>query len=82
MPYSLKGRNALVTGGSRGLGALICEKLAQEGVNVMVNYVSSEDRAKQVVEKCESHGVKAFATKGVGRRVLVTTSLLTKTGCW
>lgn len=84
MPYSLKGRNALVTGGSRGLGALISEKLAQEGANVMVNYVSAEDRAKEVVEKCESYGVKAFATKGVSCRVLRPTVsvLLTRVGCW
>jgi NAD(P)-dependent dehydrogenase (short-subunit alcohol dehydrogenase family) len=65
MPYTLKGRNVLITGGSRGLGALICEKFAQEGANVMVNYVSAEDRAQQVVETCEKLGVKAFAIKGV-----------------
>lgn len=67
MPYALKGRNVLVTGGSRGLGALICEKFAAEGSNVMVNYVSAEDRALQVVETCKKAGVKAFATKGVSR---------------
>jgi NAD(P)-dependent dehydrogenase (short-subunit alcohol dehydrogenase family) len=65
MPYTLKGRNVLITGGSRGLGALICEKFAHEGANVMVNYVSAEDRAQQVVETCEKLGVKAFAIKGV-----------------
>jgi NAD(P)-dependent dehydrogenase (short-subunit alcohol dehydrogenase family) len=65
MPYSLKNRNVLVTGGSRGLGALICEKFAAEGCNVIVNYVSAEDRAKEVVAKCEKAGVKAFAVKGV-----------------
>ncbi|KIW91377.1 uncharacterized protein Z519_08273 [Cladophialophora bantiana CBS 173.52] len=64
MPYSLKGRNILVTGGSRqvlnqGLGALICEKFAAEGSNIVVNYVSSKDRADQVAEKCEGLGVKA-----------------------
>ncbi|OQV08844.1 hypothetical protein CLAIMM_13059 [Cladophialophora immunda] len=59
MPYSLKGRNVLVTGGSRGLGALICEKFAAEGSNIVVNYVSSKDRADQVAEKCKGFGVKA-----------------------
>lgn len=58
MPYSLKGRNVLVTGGSRGLGALICEKFAEEGANVMVNYVSAADKAKEVAAKVESKGVK------------------------
>jgi len=60
MPYSLKGRNVLVTGGSRGLGALICEKFAAEGSNVVVNYMSSKDKADEVAEKCKKHfGVKA-----------------------
>lgn len=65
MPYSLKGRNVLVTGGSRGLGALICEKFAEQGANIMCNYVSAEDRAQQVKETCEKHGVKVFITQGV-----------------
>ena len=65
MPYSLKGRNVLVTGGSRGLGALICEKFASEGCNIIVNYVAAEDRAQEVVKTCEKAGVKAFAIKAV-----------------
>ena len=65
MPYSLKGRNVLVTGGSRGLGALICEKFAEEGANIMCNYVSAEDRAKQVQQACEKRGVRAFIIQGV-----------------
>ena len=65
MPYSLKGKNGLITGGSRGLGALICEKFAEEGANIMCNYVSAEDRAKGVQERCEKHGVKAFIIQGV-----------------
>lgn len=66
MVYSVKGRNVLVTGGSRGLGALICEKFAEEGSNVMVNYVSAEDKANEVVKSCQQRGVKAYAIKGVG----------------
>lgn len=65
MPYSLKGRYVLVTGGSRGLGALVCEKFAEEGANIMINYVSSEDSAKEVQKKCEKHGVKTAITQGV-----------------
>lgn len=59
MPYSLKGRNVLVTGGSRGLGALVCEKFAAEGANIAINYMSSKDRAEELAKKVESHGVKA-----------------------
>lgn len=63
MPYSLKGRNVLVTGASRGLGALICEKFAAEGANIVVNYVSSKERAEEVAKKCEAQGVKAICIK-------------------
>ncbi|KAJ5812687.1 hypothetical protein N7474_008988 [Penicillium riverlandense] len=48
MPYTLKGRNVLVTGGSRGLGAVICEKFAAKGCNVAINYGSNADAAQQV----------------------------------
>ncbi|KAK4696258.1 hypothetical protein P7C71_g1619, partial [Lecanoromycetidae sp. Uapishka_2] len=66
MPYNLKGRNVLVTGGSRGLGALICEKFAAEGCNVAVNYNASKDRALQVAEKIEKdHKTKAVVVGGL-----------------
>lgn len=65
MPYTLKGRKVLVTGGSRGLGAVICEKFAIEGAHIMVNYVNNEDRAKEVAKRAETHGVKAFVIRGV-----------------
>jgi len=65
MPYSLKGRNVLVTGGSRGLGALVAEKFAAEGSNIAINYVSSEDRAKETAQKIESeYKVKAVVIHG------------------
>jgi len=54
MPYSLKDRNVLVTGGSRGLGALVAKKFAAEGSNIAINYVSNEDRAKETAQKIES----------------------------
>ncbi|KAL9634487.1 MAG: hypothetical protein Q9164_004060 [Protoblastenia rupestris] len=59
MPYSLKTRNVLVTGGSRGLGALIAEKFAEEGCNVAINYNASKDSAEKVAERVgKQHGVK------------------------
>ncbi|KAI3546807.1 hypothetical protein CSPX01_04049 [Colletotrichum filicis] len=64
MPYTLSNRRVLVTGGSRGLGARICQKFAREGAHVMVNYVSNENRARQVVDKVQSFGVKAFMVQG------------------
>ncbi|KPM38665.1 hypothetical protein AK830_g7898 [Neonectria ditissima] len=64
MPYSLKDRCVLVTGGSRGLGAVICQKFAEEGAHAMVNYVSNRESALQVVKKAQAHGVKADLVAG------------------
>ncbi|SGZ50208.1 CIC11C00000002596 [Sungouiella intermedia] len=44
----LKNKNALVTGGSAGLGASVCRQLAAEGVNLAINYSSSKDRAEDL----------------------------------
>jgi len=38
MPYDLRGKNVLVTGGSRGLGAVICRKFAEQGARVAINF--------------------------------------------
>ena len=43
---------AVVTGASRGIGAACAEHLARSGANVLVNYSRSEDRAREVVERC------------------------------
>ncbi|KAL8929360.1 MAG: hypothetical protein Q9172_000533 [Xanthocarpia lactea] len=65
MPYKLKGRNVLITGASRGLGALLAEKFAAEGCNVAINYNASEDRAQQVAEKIrKTYDCKAIIVKG------------------
>ncbi|KAL8943082.1 MAG: hypothetical protein Q9216_001282 [Gyalolechia sp. 2 TL-2023] len=65
MPYDLKGRNVLITGASRGLGALLAEKFASEGCNVAINYNASEDRAKEVADKIQkSYNCKAVTVKG------------------
>ncbi|MDO4269644.1 MAG: 3-oxoacyl-[acyl-carrier-protein] reductase [Eubacteriales bacterium] len=49
---------AIVTGGSRGIGAAISEKLAQEGYDLVINCASSVQKAEAVAEKCRAHGVK------------------------
>ncbi|KAF2461656.1 short chain dehydrogenase [Lineolata rhizophorae] len=64
MPYSLKGRNVLVTGGSRGLGAVICHKFAAEGCNVIINYVSNAAAAEEVKAGLDKEfDVKVFIMK-------------------
>ncbi|WNL43310.1 SDR family oxidoreductase [Halomonas sp. PAMB 3264] len=52
---------ALVTGGSRGIGASIAQKLANDNVTVIVNYVNSFDEAAKVVEEIEGQGGSAKA---------------------
>ncbi len=52
----LKGKNALVTGGSRGIGRAICLRLAEEGAHIVINYASNEDAAKDVLTLIEAQG--------------------------
>ena len=52
----LKGRTALVTGGSRGIGRAVAIALAEEGADVAINYVSSEPAAKEVAEQIRKIG--------------------------
>jgi 3-oxoacyl-[acyl-carrier protein] reductase len=73
MQKSLSGKVALVTGGSRGLGAATAEALAAAGADVAITYVASKAKADAVVEKLKAKGVRALAvqsdqadTKGAG----------------
>lgn len=50
---------ALVTGGSRGIGRAICEKLAEMGYNILINYNSNEAAAQETAKLVEQHQVKA-----------------------
>lgn len=64
MYQDLKGKSAVVTGSSKGIGSAIALRLAQEGVNVVVNYNSDEAGAKAIVQKIEGLGARAVAVKG------------------
>ncbi len=59
--FSLKGKRALVTGGSRGIGAAIARGLAEAGADVCVGYRKRGKDAKAVVAACKAMGVKAAA---------------------
>jgi 3-oxoacyl-[acyl-carrier protein] reductase len=57
----LEHKRALVTGGSRGIGAAIVTRLAREGADVALTYVSRPDHAKETVETARALGVRAVA---------------------
>lgn len=61
MSHTLKNKRALVTGGSRGIGAAIVNRLASEGADVAFTYSSSPDRAKEVLQAAQTLGVRASA---------------------
>jgi 3-oxoacyl-[acyl-carrier protein] reductase len=61
---TLDGRNALVTGGGRGIGRAISLALAQDGANVAVNYRRDKDAAEEVVAEIEAMGRRAVAVCG------------------
>lgn len=59
--YSLKGKVAIVTGGSRGIGSTIAKELAKKGANVVINYNTSKTSAYSVIEEIEFLGGSAVA---------------------
>jgi len=61
MNHQLKNKRALVTGGSRGIGAAIVNRLAREGAHVALTYVSKADEANRTAEEAKALGVRALA---------------------
>src|SRR5262249_59714368 len=60
VPMQLKGRTALITGASRGIGRAIALALAEEGADVGINYVANDAAAKAVAEQIQKMGRKAL----------------------
>jgi 3-oxoacyl-[acyl-carrier protein] reductase len=61
MEGTLRDRCALVTGGSRGIGAAIVQRLAREGAHVALTYVSRPEQAEETARAAQRFGVRAFA---------------------
>ena len=66
MSRQLENKRALVTGGSRGIGAAIVKRLAQEGAHVALTYVSKPDHANETVQAARALGVRALAIQADG----------------
>lgn len=77
--FSLDGKTAVVTGGSRGIGKAIALQLAKAGANVLITYARSSEAAEEVVRQIEAAGRKARALKadaidfGQAERVIAVT---------
>ncbi len=63
MNLLLEGKRAFVSGGTRGIGAAICEVFAREGADVAFNYQLRDDLAEETKAKIEAHGRRALAFK-------------------
>ena len=63
MTLLLEGKRAFVTGGTRGIGAAICDIFAREGADVAFNYGSRDDLAAEMRQKIESHHKRALSFK-------------------
>ena len=63
MHEGLEGRTALVTGGARGIGRAICQRLGEAGANVAINYVRNQAAAEETAQRVEAAGAKSHLVR-------------------
>lgn len=63
MSLLLEGKRAFITGGTRGIGAALCDVFAREGADVAFNYHSREDLAEQTMQRVREYGRRTLAHK-------------------
>lgn len=63
MSLLLEGKRAFITGGTRGIGAALCQVFAREGADVAFNYGSRDDLADEMRQKVEAHGCRSRSFK-------------------
>jgi 3-oxoacyl-[acyl-carrier protein] reductase len=63
MTKNLNGKTAIITGGSRGIGAAIAKRLADDGANIAFTYSNSRETAEKLANELTSKGVKAKSYK-------------------
>lgn len=60
----MKGRTAIVTGSSRGIGRAICVELAKGGANLVINFAGNQQAAEETAALCKAQGVSAVTVQG------------------
>ncbi len=76
----LENKIALITGGSRGIGAAIAKRFAKEGCHVAISYAKSKEKALLLMKELEKEGVKTLAVQADQANPLQVASLAKKVG--